>query len=480
MSVGKTADRPRGGRLSRLAAYGSARTAVELMFGLRGVVLARILGPGLFGIWTLFRLGLRYGAFASLGVHRGLELEVAAEAGEQAPDERRQWGRAALAFLFSVYVAIGVLLIAASLFFASPTRETLQVLALALLVERLWVYGSSYLRAEGRLRRFGAVELAQAASSLVLTAVMAMAWGLVGAYLGFLLAMVTGIALLGRTVPFRPRMARPRVRRLFQVGVPLSIAAVVNTLLATVDRLIVAGLEGAETLGFYAFAVAVSGIGASAAWIVRTVVFPEVYARARSEGGAEAAATHLHDTIVPVAHLLPALLGLLAFALGPAVALAAPEYVVVVPVARLFIFTGVAAGIMSLGTLGLVATERQRSLPVVAVAGLLLNAASALFALRAGLGLMGVAAGALVGRSLTGAGIVALSMGLAASPRELVRIGLRLLGPTAWCAVVVVTIGWWRPSIAVGSTAVSAGLYLVALLPLLPDLVVQFRRLARH
>ena len=462
------ADRPPGGRLSRLAGYGVARTAAEGMFGLRGIILARVLGPTFFGVWTLFRLGLRYGAFAAMGVHRGLEVEVAAEGSESDPAARRAWGEAAVGFLFAVYLAVGVLLLASSTFFASPMRETLQALSVALLVERLWVYGRSYLRSEGRLRRFGVVEFTHAGVSLVLTLLLATLWGLVGAYVGFVLAMLTGIVLLGRTVPFRPRMARPRIRRLFEVGVPLSVAAIVNTLLATADRLIVAGLEGAEALGLYAFAVAVSGIGASAAWVVRTVVFPEVYARARREGGAQAAA----------AHLLPPLLGLFALALGPAVAWIAPEFVTVVPVARLFIFTGVASGVMSLGTLGLVATERQQLLPIVALAGLILNATAAVLALQAGLGLMGVATGALVGRSLTGAGIVALSMGAPGSATKLVRIGVRLLGPTAWCAVVVAVIGWWRPSIDIGTTAVSSAIYLVALLPLLPDLLAQFRRLA--
>ena len=67
------------------------------------------------------------------------------------------------------------------------------------------------------------------------------------------------------------------------VGVPLSLNLVLSTLLATVDRLIVGAMAGIEALGQYAFAVALAPLGVSAAIVVRTVVFPDVYGRLRDE-----------------------------------------------------------------------------------------------------------------------------------------------------------------------------------------------------
>jgi O-antigen/teichoic acid export membrane protein len=354
----------------------------------------------------------------------------------------------------------------------------LRAVAAGLLLERLWVYGSSYLRADGHLRRYAIVELAQASLSLILTVGLALWWGLLGAYVGFLIGLALSVLLLVRSVPFQPEIATRSIRRLLSVGVPLSVAAVAATLLTTVDRLIVAGLEGTEALGFYAFAVAASGLGASAALAVRTVVFPDVYAHARREGGEEAAETHLRDTVLPVAHLLPPLLGLVALALGPVVALIAPRYVEVLPVARIFIFTGVASGIMDLGTLGLIAAERQRLLPLVTFGGLAFNAVAGVGALLGGLGLAGVAAGALVSRSLTGVAIVAVtSSGPGVGPAT--RLLGPLLWPLAWCAGVVALICWLRPGIGVAATALSTLLYLVALAPLFPKLAQGLGRLNR-
>ncbi|HUP52290.1 MAG TPA: oligosaccharide flippase family protein [Longimicrobiales bacterium] len=446
--------------------------------GLRGVVLAAILGPALFGVWSLFRLGLRYGALAALGVHRGIEVEVAAS--EQPPHSGsgRVWGRAAVGYLVGVCGALGIVALAVSSRVPSPARDTLWAIAAGLLAERLWMYGTSYMRAAGYLRRYAIIELAQAGASLLLTAVLARTWGLTGAYLGFALALAFGLFLLGRTVPFLPLWSSSRTRQLLRVGVPLSLAAVVTTLLTTVDRLIVAGFEGTEALGLYSFGVAISSLGASAALVVRTVVFRDVYAQARREGGGLAAASHLAETVVPVASLLPPLLGIVGVALGPVIALLVPRYLEILPVARLFVFIGLGAGFMSLGTIGVVVTRRQRLLPLLSAAGLLANALAAVVALRMGFGLVGVAVGALVSRSITGAGVVAISAADAGTERG-GRVAARILWPLAWCAGAVSFLGWWRPATDIGSTAVSMLLYLVALVPLYPMLVKEFGRLSR-
>ena len=451
---------------------------MEGLIGLRGVVLAGLLGPTLFGMWSLFRLGLRYGALAAMGIHRGVEVEVSADEDAAPPGARRLWGRAAVGYVVGACGLIGAVTLAVSLGVSSPARETLWAVAVGLLAERLWMYGTSYMRAAGYLRRYAIVELVQAGISLALTTLLALALGLTGAYLGFTLALVVGLVLLGRFVPFLPFFSPARVRRLLQVGVPLSIATLSTTLLATADRLIVVGLEGTEALGLYSFAVAVSSLGASAALVVRTVVFRDVYAHARREGGELAAAKHLEDTVLPVASLLPPLLGIVAVALGPIIALLVPRYEEIVPVARLFVFIGVGAGFMTLGTVGVVATSRQRLLPLLTLTGLLANVAAGVAALQLGFGLFGVAVGALVSRSLTGAGVVGLSAADAGVER-VGRLVARMLWPLAWCAGVVWLLGWWRPANDIGSTSVSMLIYVVALLPLAPMLAKEFGRLRR-
>ncbi len=465
-----TGSAPRPGRLRRIALYGVTRIATEGLLAARGVILAAVLGPELFGVWALFGLGLRYGTFPALGIQRGIEVEVAGSS------ERRPWGEATVAYLVIVFGALGLLCLAVSFAVAPPTRDVMRALALALLVQRLWAYGASYLRASGVLRRFAIVEVTQAALGLGLTVALARLWGLSGALAGYVVALAAGVALLGRGVPMRPVPDRARLRRLLALGMPLSFAAVTGTLLATVDRLIVVAVAGTSALGLYAFAVALSGIGAAAALVVRTVVFPDVYANARREGGDAAALAHLRDTLLPFACVFPPLVGMAAFALGPAVALIVPRYLVVLPAARLFLFSGMAVGLTSLGTLGVVATERQRILPLLTLGGLALNAGVAFAALHLGWGLLGVAGGALLSRSLTGAAVVAVSSAASSEGRAIVGVTFELLWCLAWCATSVFVVGALRPGTDVATSLMSASIYLATLLPLAPMVLREVRR----
>jgi hypothetical protein len=125
-----------------------------------------------------------------------------------------------------------------------------------------------------------------------------------------------------------------------------------------------------------------------------------------------------------------------------------------------------------------VATSRQRLLPALTLAGLLANALAALMALRMGFGLVGVAVGALVSRSLTGAGVVGVSAADAGMER-VGRLVARLLWPLAWCAGVVSLLGWWRPATDLAGTTVSMLIYVAALVPLTPMLARDFGRLSR-
>ncbi len=113
-----------------------------------------------------------------------------------------------------------------------------------------------------------------------------------------------------------------------------------------------------------------------------------------------------------------------AIAVGPAVSLLLPRYLEAVPAARVVVFAGVTAGYVSLGSLGVVAAGKQRVLPVLSAILLLMNAILSYLALRLGCGILGVAVGTLLSRTLFGISILSVNAksaaleGADASPSE--------------------------------------------------------------
>jgi O-antigen/teichoic acid export membrane protein len=437
----------------------------------RGLVLAAVLGPAAFGAWTLFRLAGRYLGLAELGIRNGLEFEVA-KAGDDGRDPAGEpvavsFGRTAVGFLGVVFGPMGVLALVVSFLVADPlTALALRVLALTVLAERLWLYGMTYMRSTGSLRTFAILETTSAALHLALTTILALRWGLAGAFAGFALAIVLSLLLLRRRVPLRPSLSSEVTRRMLRVGIPFALTIGMSMALVTVDRLVVAAYGGTVLLGYYGFAVSISGMAASCAWVVRTVVFPDVYRTVGESGGTTAVSDLLKETMAPFLILYPVLLGLAALFIAPAIMLVLPQYGEAVAPARLLIFGGATAGISSLGSIGLVAVSKQRVLPLLAGMAFLFNLGLSTWFLSMGLGITAVAGVALLSR--VGYGGAVLSIAAASSGVDAAkRLTVKSLVPLAYCVGSVALLGALLPGRDWGTALISVGFYLLLVAPLL-------------
>ena len=199
-------------QLQRILGYGAARALVELLLGGRGVALAALLGPVAYGTWSLLRVSQHYLVIVGLGTARGLEVEAAAHRdrvdGRLSPTAEH-FAAAGNGFLVLSYGAFSALAAAAAFLAPDPVwRTILAGLAAATVVERAFMQGATFLRAQGTVPEFAAIELAHAVLQLVLTLGLAMLWGLPGAILGLAVPgiEVEDIATTAKTMPDFPQL----------------------------------------------------------------------------------------------------------------------------------------------------------------------------------------------------------------------------------------------------------------------------------
>jgi O-antigen/teichoic acid export membrane protein len=463
-------------RLRKIFLYGLSRGTTDGLLALRGLLLASLLGPAAFGGWVLFRLATNYCGLARLGVNAGLEFHVSRIPGPKGLHSGLAFWRTTLGFVLAVFGVLALTALGASFLTENAALALgMRWFAGAIITEQVWLVGLAYLRSRGDLRGYAFYEITNAALQLTFAAVLTPIWGLGGAFAAFVLATTVSLALLARSIPMSPAFQRERLSKLLQVGFPVLVSLVLGYSLASADRLIVAAHGDMSLLGMYGFAFSVAGIAGSLAWIIRVVVFPDVYAGVAERGEGPALRAHLDETVRPFATILPPLIGLAALMMGPAVSLVFPTYEVAIPAARLLLFIGVTAGFERLGTLGVVAAGRQRVLPLISGAALALNVTLAFLALRSGLGLQGVAAAALI--STAGFGLAALWLvARIAHDTDPFRFVTRATLSLAWCSSSVVALGALRPGLSVPYTLGTLGLYLAAMIPLLPGCLSELRK----
>jgi O-antigen/teichoic acid export membrane protein len=486
VTVPVRAPRPKHYLLRRVLAYSASRGVTEGLLGVRGIVLAALLGPAAFGLWALVRLSMRYATMVPLSVFRGLELELLAApspAGRLATAGKPAEGgdapaRVALGFVLAATGALATATVAASFLVRDPAQAlVLRGFAAAIVFEQVYGYVLVCTRLRQDLRRYAILETLHAGLQVVCVVALAWAGGLEGAFAGLALASLLAIIIGGRQVELRPAFRWGTLRRLLREGIPLALNMILTTALSTADRWIVAGFGGVTMLGYYAFAAQVASVSVTFAWVIRTVIFPDVYRNARATPArvAPALRAHLERAVLPFARIFPPLLGAASLVVGPVLAFLLPHYAAAVGPARIFLLAGTAGGIVSLASIGVVAAGKQRRLPLLSGAALAVNLSLSFLAVGSGAGLEFVAAASFVGQTVFAAGV--LSLTARASGIDDVRpLLVRALTPLAWCVALVVVVGLLLPAIGIGSTALALALYLVLLAPLVPAMRADWRR----
>ena len=439
---------------------------VEGLLAVRGIVLAQLVGAQAFGAWALFRILMGYASLVGLGGLRGLERMVAAadpDSPERRADARTLVGFSILAFGAASLAAAAV----AGLAPETDMRLALAGVAACLLIDRLWYYGITYLRASGEFRRFATVELGTAALNLGLVLTLAAFWGLPGAILGLLLAHLAGLVAMAPSVPLRPALDRARLARMLGIGIPLTISTFLAMLMTSVDRLVLLAFTDLESLGHYAFAAAVGGLGAACAAVVRTLVFPEFYRRSAQLGARAGTAEHMRTTLTPFIWLMAPILTFVAVCLPLLLAVLAPGFGAVAPVAAVFLFGGVAAGLAQLLSLGVVAAGRQWLTPWLTAAGLAANLLGAILVLATGYGLLALANVSLAVRILYALGLMVL-LDLGPDWRHRARLIGQAMLPLVWCSALAGLILASSPAPDPAALAVALALCTLGLLPLAP------------
>jgi O-antigen/teichoic acid export membrane protein len=456
--------------------YALFRGTTEVMLAIRGVLLAVLLGPAAFGIWALLRLIMRYSSLLGLSVYRGLELELLRRDGGSG-ERAAASAPAALGFVLILSGGLSLLALTGS-FLAQDGmhRVLLRGFAAAGLAESLFGYALVCTRVRGNLRLYSMLESGTALLHVVCAVALASVWGLSGAFVGLTLANVLGIAAAARWLELRPTLELQAVRRMLEIGFPVVLSMAAGIMLATGDRWVVALWGGPTMLGYYAFAGSVTTVAGALAMVVRTVVFPQVYGDASSNGSAAALQSHLERALLPFARLLPPFLGALSLALGPFVAVAVPSYREAIAPGRVFLLSGVAIGLVNLASIGAVAAGRQRKLPLYAGSALALTFALSIAALAGGYGLGSVAAATFAGHLIFAALVLRLNVreaGIADADRFVATILL----PLVWCTAAVGLVGQLVTGLDLRSMAIGFGLYLLLLIPLVPGWRKEWHRL---
>lgn len=372
----------------------------QMLGSIRSFVLAKLIDPADYGIWTGVQLVVTLAPIAGLGTVEALLKRVPYFRGKNDPDGVRRVESSVLATiaLAALFVA-GLFLLCPGVFPFEFVRQNLLLMQFVAASAAIGFFTSFYYyrcAAYEDFRSVGSIDALQSLFGVSCVLVGAWKWGLFGGVVGFLVAecltWVAASRICGKAhgsvrPSFRPSLMGNAVR----VGFPITIIWWVYALQTTVGRMASIAFLGNTQTGYYGAASALAMLFA----LVPNTIGRVFYPRVNAEVGAKADVTGFRKSVVmptaAIALLLPMVQVVIFFLLPVIYNDFIPKYHDGLACAQILILGAFFVGLIRNGANYLIAVDMQMRLMKYVAISLAANAAGCIAAVKLGFGINGIA-----------------------------------------------------------------------------------------
>jgi O-antigen/teichoic acid export membrane protein len=426
----------------------SGATAITHVINMAGgLVVARLLGPMLYGIWKSVQLAMEYTAFSNLGSINGLDRTCPGFVATGRLSAYRGLVNSSMlpTLLLSMLISLGFLWVALGME-DGPARLAMLALVILVMLQPPFQHAESGLAVEKRFGTKARILILSTSLRVGLSIVAAWLAGLAGVLLVYVIVMVWTAWAMWRGTRLRFSMrVEPRVwGRLLLLGFPITAMVIGERFLLTVDRWVVLSLLGPTEAGLYFMATFPMAILMFVPSALRQVVSIDVYDKWSRLKSLEPAREVHEKAILAIALGSPVMAGAIWFGLPWLVESFLPDYRRCIP--PLQVYAVALFPVMICQTVLPVAVVARRVImPVVAMVVLAgLSITGAIVAVSMGGGLMEVMFAHAVGWLLYGAVLLLLTESWMGEPlaRSLPRV-LGWLSPMVLLAVELPVVEWF-------------------------------------
>ena len=366
----------------------------------RGLALAKILGPGAFGVWTAMRLTESLSQFLPLGSRSGVLQLASAADGKGEVSRAANLRSTAAGMSASVGCAIAAVAGAAAFLFAGDeTKTAWLVFAVVILGSHIFNFGQVNLRSQRCFKLAGFNQVLLAFLTTIAAIFATRRFGLEGFLIFYALAyFAVFLIMLQRRSAFPvPSLDAATGRDLIHAGFPIMAGQALGLLLWNTDKLLLWWLASTQALGIYAIQASFSSIVLLMPNAIAAVLHPHL----RREIGRRSDASVVQPYLTVGSELL-------ALVAAPVVcaaflALHLPihwwltEYTDAVPPGRILMLAAYFSMVGAVPATVLISLSRQRQLCVIRVIALVAGSLTGIIAITTGFGLVGLACATSLG-----------------------------------------------------------------------------------
>ncbi len=379
--------------------YSSSQYGSQFINIISSVLMTRILGPYNLGIWSMLKIVLSYCGYSILGVNKAAVYKIPFYIGKGDTKSAEEVKDLSFSFILlaSFVVSIGLISVGFIFMKSWPIEWIAGLFAISvfMILNRIYLFYILLLRAKGNFSVISKGIIFDAIMNLILVVTLVRGFSLYGLFFVIcILAVLNTLFLyfLSRyTIKFRFQLKG--ILELIKYGIPLLLLSVLNMILRTVDRIMIANMLGITFVGYYSIAIMGRNYATGISSHLGVVSIPRILGE---YGKRENMDDIKKFVIVPtktVAYLMAPFLALIFFTAPLIVEIFLPQYIPGILSLQILLISVFFSSCHSQTMQFIIAINKKEKLVVFSILAVLLNILLNYIFIKIGYGIYGVALG---------------------------------------------------------------------------------------
>ncbi len=381
---------------------------------LRTLLIPILLGPAQLGVWNLMNVIVGYGANAHLGILHGLNKKIPYLRGLGKFEEIDELKDSVFWFNLLLGISAGGLLLITSFLIAPIYAFATRIIAFVIVLQMVYVFYFCMLRGDSRFNLVskGIVLFSFFSSILVVMFAYVTHERLLGALYGLSISYVIVVLywVLKAEYRFTFSVKLTLIKESFLAGLPLIVIGLMDMVLLTVDRWLIAWQLSSTSLGYYSLGIMASNLLGLVPTSAANVLYPRMLERFAKTHDPAAVCGYLLNPMRVIASLMIFLIGAATILIPVIIKLLLPKYITSIPLIEILVPGAYFLAIAPITGSFVIAINRQNALVMIQVGAICLGLIVDGCLLYLGYGIYGIAYGTICCYAIYGIGYLFIAL----------------------------------------------------------------------
>ncbi len=233
-----------------------SRYVSEFLFSIKGIIIVGLLGPALYGVWTIIKTFLAMSEYSCLGALRGMVREIPISAANKKDDMKITQSSG---FTFGLIITVLVSLIFFGLSFTrsfSNFKIEAQLASIVFILAYIYYFVKLKLQSENKIKSFTTYQFLYAILTTGFGLLLTYLWSLKGLLISLLITylIIISVLIIKKYYRFEISFDKNIIKKLVKVGSPILFITFIFFMMFRIDSLIVYFFIGAKEAGYYGLA----------------------------------------------------------------------------------------------------------------------------------------------------------------------------------------------------------------------------------